>query len=205
MEKFKEKIQPKISAELLELRKAYLDMGIPSALEPTLGELILHASIKGANSILEIGTATGISGIAMLQALPSATLVTIEKDENCFEEAGKNFERFCVASRVKQYLGDAAEYLNFSDGSFDFIFLDGAKSHYIDYLYDIKRLLCDKGVLFADNVLFRGYIDGGVPYGRGDYTIVNNMRKFLDTIIADKDFICSIYEIGDGILIAQKI
>ena len=84
MEKFKEKIQPKISAELLELRKAYKDKGIPSALEQTLGELILHASIKGANSILEIGTATGISGIAMLQALPSATLVTIEKDEYCF-------------------------------------------------------------------------------------------------------------------------
>ena len=66
-------------------------------------------------------------------------------------------------------------------------------------------MLTKKGVLFADNVLFRGYVDGGVPYGRGDYTIVNNMRKFLDTVIADKDFICSVYEIGDGILIAQKL
>ena len=205
MEKFKEKIKPKISEELLELRKAYKEKGIPSALEQTLNELMLCLSVKEAKSILEIGTATGISGIAMLGICPDATLVTIEKDEASFEEAKNNFEKFSVSSRVKQYHGDAAEYLNFFGGSYDFVFLDGAKSHYIDYFYDIKRLLKPKGVLFADNVLFRGYVDGGVPYGRGDYTIVNNMRKFLDAVINDSDFICTIHEIGDGILIAQKL
>ena len=205
MEKYSEKIKPKLSGELLELRRGYKEKGIPSALEKTLNELVLCVGVKAPAKILEIGTATGISGIAMLQTCPEASLVTVEKDEWSFEEAKNNFSKFGLSSRVRQFLGDAADYLNYTDEKFDFVFLDGAKSHYVDYLYDIKRLLADKGVLFADNVLFRGYVDGGVPYGRGDYTIVNNMRKFLDSVIGDDSLICTVHEIGDGILIAQKI
>lgn len=205
MQKFSQINKLKISNELLELRRYYKSSGIPSALEETLNELLLHCSIKEPKNILEIGTATGISGIAMLSYCPDAELTTIEKDEGSFAEAKKNFEKFGVSKRVKQLLGDAGDILNFLNGSFDFVFLDGAKARYIDYYYDIKRLLNDKGVLFADNVLFRGYIDGDVEYDRRDGTIVRNMREFLHTVINDKDYICSIYEIGDGILIAQKI
>ncbi|MBP5177068.1 MAG: O-methyltransferase [Clostridia bacterium] len=205
MEKYSKKIQPKISAELLELRRSYKEKGIPTVLEETLNHLLLCLSVKDAKTILEIGTATGVSGIAMLSLLPEARLVTIEKDETCFLTAKENFERFGVSARVRQHLGDATDCLNYLSGSFDFVFLDGAKSHYIDYLFDIKRLLCKKGVLFADNVLFRGYVDGGVSYGRGDYTIVNNMRKFLDSVLSDGDFISTVTEVGDGILIAQKL
>jgi len=205
MDKYSKKIKPKISKDILELRRFYKRNGIPSALEETLTELVLTVSVKQPKNILEIGTATGVSALIMLETCPSAHVTTIEKDETSFEEAKKNFTKFHVSDRVKQYLGDAAEYLNYLGGWFDFVFLDGAKSHYIDYLFDIKRLMPVHGVLFADNVLFRGYVDGGVAYGRGDNTIVNNMRKFLDTIIADGDFICTVHEIGDGILIAQKI
>lgn len=205
MQKFSQINKLKLSNELLELRRYYKSIGIPSALEETLNELLLHCSIKNPKNILEIGTATGISGIAMLSYCPDAELTTIEKDEESFNEAKKNFEKFGVSKRVKQLLGDAGDVLNFLNGSFDFVFLDGAKARYIDYYYDIKRLLSVKGVLFADNVLFRGYIDGDVEYDRRDGTIVRNMREFLHTVISDKDYICSIYEIGDGILIAQKL
>lgn len=205
MDRFSKINKLKLSKELIELRKNYKEKGVPSALEETLNELTLHLSIKQPKSILEIGTATGISGIAMLETCKTAYLTTIEKDEASFEEAKINFEKFAVSSKVKQFLGDAGEYINFFDEKFDFIFLDGAKSRYVDYLYDIKRLMNNGAVLFADNVLFRGYVDGDVPYGRGDNAIVNNLRKFLNAVIADKDFLCSVYEIGDGILIAQKI
>ena len=205
IEKFSKKTKPKLSDELLSLRREYKERGIPSALEETLNELTLCVSIKNPSSILEIGTATGISGLAMLDVCPNSTLITLEKDDQLFAVAKTNFEKFGVSGRVKQFLGDAGEYLNYCDRSFGFIFLDGAKSRYIDYLFDIKRLLEKGGVLFADNVLFRGYVDGGVPYGRGDNSIVNNLRKFLDAVIADDDFICTVHEIGDGILIAQKI
>ena len=195
----------KLSEDILELRDKYLSFGIPTMKKQTLNEYVLHLSIKNPKNVLEIGTATGVSGIVALKTLPNATLTTIEKDEDSFITAKENFQKFGVSDRVKQYLGDAGECLNYLDGSFDFVFLDGAKSHYIDYLFDIKRLMASSAVLFADNVLFRGYVDGGVPFGRGDNTIVHNMRKFLDAVIFDEQFISSVYEIGDGILLAQKI
>ena len=204
MEKYSKRQTPPLSEELLSLRAGYKAAGIPSALPETLNQLALFVSIKNPSSILEIGTATGISGIAMLQLTKNARLTTIEKDEHSFAEAKSNFSKFGLSERVKQYLGDAGEVLNYLDGTFDFCFLDGAKGHYNDYLFDIKRLLACGGVLFADNVLFRGYVDGGVPFGRGDNTIVNNMRRFLDAVLSDKDFISSVYEIGDGLLVAQK-
>lgn len=205
MEKFSKINKLKLSKELIDLRRFYKEQGIPSALEETLNELVLHCSIKAPENILEIGTATGISGMAMLSYCKNARLTTIEKDEWSYSEAKKNFERFGFSHNVKQLLGDAGDILNFLNGEFDFVFLDGAKARYLDYYYDIKRLLNKNGVLFADNVLFRGYIDEDAEYDRRNSTIIRNMREFLHKIIDDKDYICSVYEIGDGILIAQKI
>ncbi len=204
MEKYSQINKLRISKELEQLRLKYISQGIPSLKTPSLNELILHVSIKSPDKILEIGTATGISGIAMLSTCEKAKLTTIETDETSYNEALKNFELFGLSDRVTCRHGDAGDFLNFTDARFDFIFLDGAKSRYVDYLPDLKRLLLKGGVLFADNVLFRGYVDGGVKYTRGDNAIVNNLRRFLNAVISDDDFFCSVYEIGDGILIAQK-
>ncbi len=204
MMKFSEKIQPNIDERVLNLSKKYRAEGIPTALYDTLNELILTVSIKNPKNVLEIGTAVGISGSAMLFSAKDANLTTIEKDEDSYLLAKKTFSDFNFSYRVKQYLGDAGDILRFLEGPYDFIFLDGAKARYYDYLPDLKRILSTGGVLFADNVLFRGYIDGGVKYDRRDNTIVRNMRAFLDDLINDKNYICSIREIGDGVLIAYK-
>ena len=82
--------------------------------------------------------------------------------------------------------------------------LDGDTANVKQYLSDLKRLLKPNGVLFADNVLFRGYIDGGVKFHHRDNTIVRNMRAFLNDFINDKNYICTIHEKGDGILVAYK-
>lgn len=204
MMKFSEKIQPNIDERVLNLSKKYRAEGIPTALYDTLNELILTVSIKNPKNVLEIGTAVGISGSAMLFSAKDANLTTIEKDEDSYLLAKKTFSDFDFSDRVKQYLGDAGDIIRFLEGPYDFIFLDGAKARYFDYLPDLKRILSSGGVLFADNVLFRGYIDGGVKFDHRDNTIVRNMRAFLDDLINDKNFICSIREIGDGVLVAYK-
>lgn len=204
MMKFSEKIQPNIDERVLNLSQKYRAEGIPTALYDTLNELILTVSIKNPKNVLEIGTAVGISGSAMLFSAKDANLTTIEKDEDSYLLAKKTFSDFDFSGRVKQYLGDAGDIIRFLEGPYDFIFLDGAKARYYDYLPDLKRILSSSGVLFADNVLFRGYIDGGVKFDHRNNTIVRNMRAFLDDLINDKNFICSIREIGDGVLVAYK-
>ena len=202
---FKGTFSAKLPKEILELRHSSREGGIPSAEENTLNYLSLVVSMSKPKEILEIGTATGVSGSAMLSSFDGSTLTTIEKDEESFYAAKANFEKFGLLDRVKQYLGDAGDIINFLDKKFDFIFLDGAKARYYDYLFDVKRLLNKGGVLFADNVLFRGFIDGEKSFHHREYTIVRNMRDFLNDFLNDENYSSAIQDIGDGVLIACKL
>lgn len=196
--------EPQIPDGLKKLRENYKRNGIPTILEQSLNLLILTVSIKKPLKILEIGTATGMSGIAMLSNAREAELVTIEKDEDSFLESKANFKEYKLSHKIKQFLGDAGDILTFLDGHFDFIFLDGAKARYYDYLHDVKRLLAPGGVLFADNVLFRGFVDGSEKHGHGNNTIVRNLRAFINDVVKDDNFITQVINVGDGILISQK-
>ncbi len=191
--------------ELLRKRETFREEGVPSALTDALSLLCDCVFEKKPAKILEIGTATGISGTAMLLTSEKSKLVTIEKDEDSFNEAKTTFENFGVFSRTRQILGDAGDVINYIDDKFDFIFLDGAKARYLDYYDDLTRLLLSGGTLFADNVLFRGYVRGGVKYRHRENTIVRNMRDFLDKIENDKRYSSQIFSVGDGVLIAEKL
>ena len=195
----------RLPGELLRKREAFREKGVPSALTDTLSLLCDCVFEKKPAKILEIGTATGISGTAMLLTSEKSKLVTIEKDEDSFNEAKTTFENFGVFSRARQILGDAGDVINYLDDKFDFIFLDGAKARYLDYYEDLTRLLLSGGTLFADNVLFRGYVRGGVKYRHRENTIVRNMRDFLDKIENDNRYSSQIFPIGDGVLIAEKL
>ncbi len=194
----------RLGEKFIKLRQSYREKGIPTALEETMNLLTQQVAIKKPKSILEIGTATGMSGIAMLSVC-EGSLTTIEKEESSFLEASKNFEDFGFKNRVTQHVGDAGEIIKTLDKTYDFIFLDGPKARYLDYFPILKKLLNFGGVLFADNVLFRGYIDGTVKHTHKYNTIVRNMREFLDLVLFDEDFISSVLEVGDGVLIAYKL
>lgn len=170
---------------------------------------IFVRSIKTYNpkSVLEIGTAIGYSGSLILNNC-NALLTTIEKDENTFNIAKSNFEKLQINDRVVQLLGDAYDYLvelNNQHFKYDFIFLDGPKGQYIKYLPLIKNLLNKGGVLFTDNVFYRGMVLGKVETPKKKRTIVNNLRKFIFEITHDNSFNTQLYDIEDGIAISLKL
>ena len=125
-----------IDEKLSLLRKNALERGIPVADDETLQFLLLTLLAKNPERILEIGTAVGLSGVAMLSALPNAKLTTVELEEERYLEAKENFKNFGLESRVNAYLGDAGEILSLMDGQFDFVFLDGPKAQY-ENIYSI--------------------------------------------------------------------
>ena len=197
----KSKVHVDINQDIANMRKEYKANGIPTILDEGLNLLLLTLKIKNPKKILEIGTATGMSGICMLDACPNATLVTIEAHEPSYKEAKKNFEKHGKTERVNAYFGDAGDIIRFLDSGYDFIFLDGPKARYYDYLPELKRLLVKGGVLFADNVLFRGLVEAEKPPHR-DMTIVRNLRAFIDELTQDKNYTTSVIDAGDGVLIA---
>jgi predicted O-methyltransferase YrrM len=111
--------------------------------------------LKAPRRVLEIGTFTGWSSIAMAQALPSgATIVTCDVNEETSTIARRYAEEAGVADRIEQRLGPALETLATLEGPFDLVFLDARKDEYADYYEAALPLLAPDGMILADNTLF---------------------------------------------------
>ena len=191
-----------IDERIVQKRQEALAREIPVANDETLQFLLLTLAMKQPTRILEIGSAVGLSGVSMLMACPNARLTTMELEEERYLEAKKNFAEFGVEDRVTAYLGDAAEILSMMDGEYDFVFLDGPKAQYEKYLFDLKRLMKHGAVLFSDDVLLYGWVSGEEPTPQKRHSIVDKIRSYLDVITADKDFITSVLNVGDGVALS---
>ena len=193
-----------IDEKLRALREKCVARGVPSLLDESLNELLLIGKLLKPKKILELGTSFGCSGIAMLTSFDGAFLHTVESREDTYNEAVKNFEDFGLSDRVKIYLGEAEEKIDEVGDGFDLVFMDCGKSKYKNLLPKIKNILNEGGVLFADNVLFRGYVTGEVKPPRRHNTIKKNLRTFLEEISRDGDFITTVSDVGDGVSISYK-
>lgn len=192
-----------MTEKLLELRKKAANEGEPILREKSFDLLIEIIKDKQPRKILEIGTNVGLSGIAMLLASTCATLTGIEIDEEKVKIAKENYKKFGVEDRAKIFFGDASEILPVITGEYDFIFLDGPKGHYYEYLFFILPLLKVGGVIFADNVLYRGMVEGKAPHKHA--TIKNSMQNYLKAVTESEDLSTTLFRIEDGVAITEKI
>lgn len=178
---------------------------VPIMLDDSLPYLLDEVKRAKPDSILEIGTAIGYSGLKMLSVAPNATLTTIELDEERYDIAKNCFIKANVINRVTMHLGDCTEIIRYIDGKFDFIFVDGPKGHYAEMLPYLKNLLADNGKIFADNIIFKGKAVGDDYPEHKHRTIVNSLRKYRKDLLEDGNFSVKEYDAGDGIIIATKI
>lgn len=195
-----DKINEVISKARTERIPAMLDEGMEILLQ-TVKDLCPHA-------ILEIGTAIGYSAMAMLQVAPNDCYIdTIEIDEKRYSEAIINFCDANVADKINCYLGDCLEVLPkiIADKKYDLVFIDAAKSKYLDCLKAVEEHLNDGGAVVADNVYFRGMVLSGEEPPRKYRTIVKNLRKFIEYISDNNKFATSIHDKGDGVAVIKKM
>lgn len=179
--------------------------GEPVLREKSFELLLETVKKKQPKRILEIGVNRGLSGIAMLLVSKNSQLSGIEIDEEKIKIAKSNYIEFNVEERAKIFRGDASEIIPILTGDYDFIFLDGPKGHYFEYLPFLLDLLNKDGILFADNVLFRGYIGANAKAPRRHNTIKHSMENFLDVITNSKDLKTQIFEMEDGVSITEKL
>ena len=155
--------------------------------------------MKQPRCVLEIGTFTGWSSIAMALALPpGATLVTCDVNEETSAIARRYAEEAGVADRIEYRLGPAAETLAVLDGPFDLVFIDADKDGYVDYYEAVLPKLADGGVILADNTLASG--DVIKPNGPMSKAIA----RFNDHVRADDRVEIVLLTIRDGITVIRK-
>lgn len=186
-----------------EIRRSAFARNIPVSSEETLAFLCTCAEMAKPKKILEIGTAVGASGICLLLHT-SAELTTIEVNADFAAEALNNFTAAQLEGRVKVLCGDAAEILPDLEGGYDFIFLDGPKVQYVKYLPQLKKLLSSGGVLFADDVLLYGWVNGEAEVPKKRKMLVEHIREYLDAVQSDQDFFTTIVDVGDGASLSVK-
>ena len=158
---------------------------------------------KNIKNILEVGTATGYSGIIMSEEIQdrNGNLTTIEIDEDRFKIAQSNFEKSNLKG-IEQILGDATEEIEKLNKTFDFIFIDAAKGQYKKFFEDSYKLLNESGIVFIDNILFRGYLYKESP--KRFKTIVKRLNEFIDYLYENFDSV-TLLPISDGVMLVSKI
>lgn len=191
--------------EIIKLRKEAKKLGNPILRDKSFELLINIVKERQPKSVLEIGVNVGLTGIAILKTSQSARLTGIEIDEEIISKAKANYKHFKVDNRAKIFQGDCSEIIPLLTGEYDLIFLDGPKGHYFEYLPHLLGVLKRGGILFADNVLFRGYVSGKVKTPHRYRTTKKSMEKFLEAITNDENLKTEIYDIEDGVSVTEKI
>ena len=193
-----------IPNEVIEMQSVYRENGVPTILTDGLNELLLTLKIKNPKRILELGTATGCSAIAMLKTCQNAQLVTVEKNSDIRDIAVQNFKKFGVFDRIQTIVGDSLDVVMHLPQKFDFIFLDCNKAGYYVLYPLLKDLLNSGGVIFADNIFFRDYVLGEKDCPKEYRTLVKKIDNYNQLVANDTDMITTFLNVGDGIAISVK-
>jgi len=163
--------------------------------------LAFAVHLKQPRRVLEIGTFTGWSSIAMASALPpGGTIVSCDLNEETTAVARRYAEEAGVADRIDYRLGPALELITQLDGPFDLVFIDAWKQDYVAYYEAALPLLADDGVIFADNTL----ADGRVFESTDSSSYVAAIVRFNDHVRADPRVECVLLTIRDGVTLIRK-
>jgi caffeoyl-CoA O-methyltransferase len=126
--------------------------------------LALLVGISGARRILEVGTFTGYSALAMAEALPpGGRLVTLELRADHAAKAREHVSLGGMQDRISIVEGPAAESLARVDGPFDLAFVDADKPGYPAYFEAVVPLMRPGGLIVFDNVLRGGRVLDPAP------------------------------------------
>jgi len=113
----------------------------------------------GVVNILEVGTFTGYSALAMAENLPSnGTVTTLDIDNETAAIAEKFWNKSEHGKQITQIIGPALESMSKLNKKFDLVFIDADKVNYLNYLKRSLELISDKGVIVVDNALWSGKV-----------------------------------------------
>ncbi|MEK4270163.1 MULTISPECIES: O-methyltransferase [Bacillus] len=203
-----ERLQKPRPEEIMKL-EAYAEAhGVP-IMEPTGIEALLQLlSLKNPKKILEIGTAIGYSAIRMALKLPEAEIFTIERDENRYHEAIQNIQSFQLENRIHVFFGDALEASAAvqSMAPYDALFIDAAKGQYQKLFSLYEQMLADDGIIFTDNVLFKGLVAGDHSQieSKRIKKLVSKIDDYNHWLMEHPDYETTILPVGDGLAVSKK-
>ena len=189
--------------ELEKIKQKALEEHIPIIMDETLEVIEKYLNNNKPKRILEIGTAVGYSAICFTEFLAENGVIDkIEREADRVEEAKKNIKLAEVEGKINIYEGDAVEILPTLNQQYDVVFIDAAKGKYPFFLKEALRMIHKDGIIFADNILYKGYVMSDYNKHK-QRTAVRNLREYIKEVTENPNLETEILEVGDGLAISR--
>jgi predicted O-methyltransferase YrrM len=183
-------LTPEIEAVLKSIKAA--DKGQLAVSEEDGRFLRVLVASSSAKSVLEIGGASGYSGIWLgLGARESGgRVVTIEYDPGRAKEAMENVKRSGLTDVVRVIHGDGFKEIPKLTGTFDLVFLDAWKPDYKRFFELVYPRLSPGGIFAAHNVVNKK----------------SEMEPFLNTVLNHPNLFTTIVSpSGEGMSVSYRL
>ncbi|MCO4793929.1 MAG: class I SAM-dependent methyltransferase [Bacteriovoracaceae bacterium] len=170
-----------------------------------LGFLIKSSGVK---RVLEIGTFTGYSALAMARELPNdGELITLDINPKTVALAQKYWDKAKWGHKIKSIVGSALETIPTLKGQFDLVFIDADKENYKKYLDMVLPRLSGNGIVIVDNVLWGGKVVSGSKFDTvtPPTTSTIALREFNEYIKGRKDLYSTMLPVRDGLFLIKRV
>jgi caffeoyl-CoA O-methyltransferase len=167
---------------------------------PVVGSFLktMITSVK-AKRVLEVGTYTGYSALAMAESLPNeGELITLDINPETAAIAQSFWNQSPHGKKITQKVAPALESLNQLSGKFDFVFIDADKPGYLSYLNKILPMLSNQGMIVADNCLYGGEVLD--PKEKSPIAL----NEFNKWVTGQSNLQASLLPIRDGLMVISK-
>lgn len=189
--------------ELKKIKQKALEEHIPIIMDDTLAVMEKYLIEIKPKRILEIGTAVGYSAMCFTKFLAEDGWIdTIEREQERVKEAKENIKKVGVEDKIRIYEGDAVEILPTLKEKYDAVFIDAAKGKYPFFLKESLRMIQPNGIIFADNILYKGYVMSDYNKHK-QRTAVRNLREYIKEASENPNLETEILEVGDGLAVSR--
>lgn len=185
-------------------RDAHVNLLKPRMLSGHLQGRMLKMFCRMMNPkyILEIGTYTAYATLCLAEGVDDdAEIHTIEVNDELEDFILKHLHKSKLKDKIHLHIGDAMEIIPQIDRTFDLVFIDANKRHYIEYYNLIFDKVRPGGLIIADNTLWDGHVLE-TPKASDKQTI--GIQQFNDMIAKDDRAEKVILPIRDGLTLIWK-
>jgi predicted O-methyltransferase YrrM len=182
-------------------RARAVDYGITPITSAAAATLTFTAKTIAAKNVVEVGTGTGISALALLDGMvPEGVLTSIDPANELQLAAREVLTAQSIPTRKFRLIaGQPLSVLpKLTDGGYDLVFVNGDALEYVEYVAQAIRLLRPGGVLILHHALWGGL----VADERNDEDEPLVIREALAAVKESERFTTALLPVGDGLLLA---
>jgi caffeoyl-CoA O-methyltransferase len=189
---------------LAKMERVAAERGLPISDPEVASFLAVTARARAPKLVVELGTNIGYGAIVLARAAgPEAKVVTVELSHEHCQTARGFIEEAGLSAHIEVVQGAALTVLASIAGPIDMAYVDCVKEEYRQYLDLLVPKLSPRGVIVADNVLWRGHVANPDAAG-GEAPRARALAAFNAALVSHPSMRAVVLPLGDGVAYGVK-